>query len=520
MKARRVSRFVAVALAILALGCLLQAAWGYSHEDLSGHAAGSDDAYISYRYALNLISGHGLVFNPGERVEGYSNLLYVLLMAPLAWMAGPDRLYPLSVALNFAFAALTVIQVGGFVSRRLDGLRGGLAAVLLALCPSIWVAVASGLETPLVLCLQVGIWIAVEEAAEGRKGRALLLSGLCVLLILTRADGFLMPGLAAVFLLLRGRRREALGVAAASASAFGLLVLWRLSYYGWPLPNTYYAKVSGTPGARVEASLEQLSLVVSTTGLLLHVFALLLLVLELARRTSRNREPLSSALSFPVLFFPLWVGYWIYVGGDVFYERFLLILFPMGLYAILHLVREARPRSLARLAVAVVAVQLIQVPTDPRFAWLPDRYDRWVLLGRHLGEHHPGAVLASDSVGKVPYFSGLRTIDMLGLTDAHIAHRPPNRGRAIPGHSKSDVAYVISRRPDLIASWINYYLDMEWGLERKVYEPAGYRVRYLVNAGRDPLEPNLIDAAGLSDDEISRRVGLGYGYAVLERKTR
>lgn len=509
---------LAAALAILALGCLLQAAWGYSHADLSGHAAGSDDAYISYRYALNLIAGHGLVFNPGERVEGYTNLLYVLLMAPLAWLAGPERLYPLSVALNFAFAAVTVIQVGGFVSRRLDSFRSGLAALLLALCPSVWVAVASGLETPLVLCLQVGIWIAVEEAAERKKGRVLLLAGLSVLLILTRADGFLMPALAAVFLVLKGRRRAALAVAGASAAAFGLLVLWRLSYYGWPLPNTYYAKVSGTPGARVDAALEQLSLIVSTTGLLLHVFALLLLVLELGRRMSRNREPLSSALSFPVLFFPPWVGYWIFVGGDVFYERFLLILFPMGLYAILWLVREASPRALARLAVAACAVQLIQLPTDPRFAYSADHYDRWVLLGRRLGEHHPEAVLASDSVGKTPYFSGLRTIDMLGLTDAHIAHRPPNPGRAVPGHSKTDVAYVLSRRPDLIAAWINYSLDMAWGLDRRVYEPARYRVRYLLNTGRDPMAPNLIDAAGLDDAAISRKVGLGYRYAVLELK--
>lgn len=506
-------RLLAAALAILALGCLLQAAWGYSHFDLAGHAAGSDDAYISYRYALNLIAGHGLVFNPGERVEGYTNLLYVLLMVPLAWLAGPERLYPLSVALNFAFAALAVIQVGGFVSRRLDGFRGGLAAFLFALCPSIWIAVASGLETPLVLCLQVGIWIAAEEAAEGRKGRLLLLAGLCVLLILTRADGFLMPGLAAVFLFLKGRRRGALMVAVTAAATVALLVLWRLSYYGWPLPNTYYAKVTGTPEARIDVSLEQLSLVVSTTGLLLHGVALLLLVLVLARRRA--------SLSFPVLFFLPWIGYWIYVGGDVFYERFLLILFPMGLYAILSLVKEASPRALARLAVAVCAVQLIQIATDPRFDYLPDRYDRWVLLGRYLGERHPEAILASDAVGKVPYFSGMRTIDMLGLTDVHIAHAPPRPGgRRVPGHSKTDPAYVLSRRPDLIASWISFSLDMDWGLYREVYEDAGYRVRYLVNAGPEPKEPNLIDVAGLGEDEISRKVGLGYGYGVLELRPR
>ena len=40
-----------------------------------------DDVYISFRYAKNLVDGHGLVFNPGERVEGYTNFLWVILSA-------------------------------------------------------------------------------------------------------------------------------------------------------------------------------------------------------------------------------------------------------------------------------------------------------------------------------------------------------------------------------------------------------------------------------------------------------
>ena len=40
-----------------------------------------DDAYISFRYARNLIEGHGLVYNPGERVEGYTNLVWTLFIA-------------------------------------------------------------------------------------------------------------------------------------------------------------------------------------------------------------------------------------------------------------------------------------------------------------------------------------------------------------------------------------------------------------------------------------------------------
>src|SRR6188768_521911 len=66
--------------AMLLVGCAYTILFCASTRDISAHAQGTDDAYISYLYAKNLVSGHGLVFNPGEHVEGYSNPLYVLLM--------------------------------------------------------------------------------------------------------------------------------------------------------------------------------------------------------------------------------------------------------------------------------------------------------------------------------------------------------------------------------------------------------------------------------------------------------
>src|SRR5688500_1706387 len=110
--------------AVLVAGTLVHALYGYSHEDLSGHAAGSDDAYISYRYARNLADGAGLTFNPGERVEGYSNLLYVLLLTPVFLFAGDEAAFPIAVALNClcSVAALVVFH------RRLDARNGARAA--------------------------------------------------------------------------------------------------------------------------------------------------------------------------------------------------------------------------------------------------------------------------------------------------------------------------------------------------------------------------------------------------------
>ncbi|MCX7878834.1 MAG: hypothetical protein N2510_09400, partial [Ignavibacteria bacterium] len=49
-----------------------------------------DDAYISYRYGRNLMEGNGLVYNPGEKVEGYTNFLWTIITAPFTKIQSVD----------------------------------------------------------------------------------------------------------------------------------------------------------------------------------------------------------------------------------------------------------------------------------------------------------------------------------------------------------------------------------------------------------------------------------------------
>src|SRR5689334_19781398 len=67
----------------------------------------SDDAMTSMQYAKNLALGNGLVFNVGERVEGYTNFLWVLVMTPLYALSKAYGLpfVPIVNQLNIAFAA-------------------------------------------------------------------------------------------------------------------------------------------------------------------------------------------------------------------------------------------------------------------------------------------------------------------------------------------------------------------------------------------------------------------------------
>ncbi|MBW8875304.1 MAG: hypothetical protein JF614_10110 [Acidobacteria bacterium] len=505
---------LALAVLLLVAGCLLQIFAGYSHPDLSGHAWGSDDAYISYRYAQHLASGQGLVFNPGERVEGFSNLLYVLLLAPAAALVPPARLYAVSAGLNLLFAAAALVLLYRFTRRRLGSFAAAIVAGLFALGPSVWVAVASGLETPMVLLLQIGTWILVEQAVEeggARERRAV--AGLCLVaavLVLARVDGFIAPMLAAAFLTLRGRWRSAFAVAGSALATFGALTLWRLAYYGWPLPNTYYAKMTSTLGMRLEAGGEQLLTILLGTGL---VIALAGFVIAGVRSWK--------VLPFPVLFAAGSLGYYLYIGGDLFYDRFVVVLFPMGAWLLLALaLQSGSRRAVAALAVLLAAAQLVPLGTDPRFHYRLHKYDRWVTLGQFLGREQRGAVLAVDGAGKVPYFSNLRTIDMLGLADVHIAHRQADaRGYFWAGHAKSDLPYVLSRRPDLIATWLGNRFALRQGpvAEPEVLASAGYRLLYLTNIDPESKGRDVLDVRRTSSDEIRRLFGNGYRYGVFER---
>jgi hypothetical protein len=151
---------------ILILGCGLHIVAGYTFVDLTGNAFGLDDAYISYRYAENLIHGNGLVYNPGERVEGYSNFLYVLLVAPAFLFTGDLGVYIYSVVFNIVCALGAYLVFQRWICKSFSPLVTTLACFLFAMSPFIWLWTASGMETVLVLFVQLVIWAKVEQCTE------------------------------------------------------------------------------------------------------------------------------------------------------------------------------------------------------------------------------------------------------------------------------------------------------------------------------------------------------------------
>ena len=491
---------------------------------LAGHM-GTDDAYISFRYAKHLAEGHGLVYNPGERVEGYSNLLYVILLAGAVKLASDLWIYEVSLWINI-LAALVLM---GFIGRcRRVPLGPRVAAMLLTgITPALAYWTISGLEAVPVAAVQVGIILLTDEIRRGgAQARQIAgLAALCVISVLLRADGFLVPLLCFVYLALH-HTRAALAAGLITTAAIAAKFSWRLWYYGVPLPNTYYAKVTGALSDRLYSSMSLFSDLVWQTGL---YFPLAVLGAGMLVQLWGHRGRFW-AISFQYWFVVSWLGYWIYVGGDVYEERFLLPLFPLAWISLCYFIHWSL-RSVAlpqrALQAGLIAVLAGIVVLTPRWTLYEIRAQRntvgWGLLGHMLKHQAPDAVLAIDAAGKAPFVSGLRTIDMYGLNDKHIARLPVEKGKFVPGHSKSDLDYVLDQRPEFIAAWLvlDDFIDHSFDPDRiylmgkslTEFEEYGYVLHKIFNARAfDLIAPPTNEAEWL----LARLMNCDY--ALLKRE--
>ncbi len=244
----------------------------------------NDDAYITFRYSRNLAAGVGPYFNPGEHVEGYTNLSLMLAMAAVAVVSGPQSIPVAAKTLGGLAAVATLLLCMGIARRGADRVGfserealvwGGLAAGLVAVAPGFAVNSMSGLETALLaFCLAAAVWCDSGPRPR-RAGVALWLS----MAVLTRPEGILIAGTYLGCRLLvelyhdrarardrtrahdrdrdrdrdRGERHDTMtvvriGLVVGSVFA-GRLLLRYLLYDGELLPNTYYAKAGGFWGA-------------------------------------------------------------------------------------------------------------------------------------------------------------------------------------------------------------------------------------------------------------------------------
>lgn len=409
-----------------------------------------DDAYITFAYARNWVEGHGIVFNIGERVEGYTCFLWVVLCALGLWLGFPIE--PWSTALGTAFGVGTLWACAGLTKEFLPTERRFLApvaALLLAAWPPFAWWSASGMETTLFAFLVTStLWSYVRT-----EGRGLLSPVLLALAAMTRPEGWLLAALLSLDAVrLQGWRGARFGLT--FAALFGPYFAWRVWYYGYLLPNTFYAKV-GSTADQVARGVVYLKIFLLDWGTVLVVGAVASAMLLGIRRHAAVYA-----------FLALYGAYVVAVGGDVFhFFRFRLPVVPtlLALASAATAVLFGRAQVLSdRLAVvAVVGVTLAWCARSSAVDVQAHQRHRQAANGSNalgkslcacLLEHtRPGDKIAGLGIGVLKYCTNRHVVDMLGLTDLHIArHAKVPMGKGIAGHEKYDSKYVLSLRPKYI----------------------------------------------------------------------
>lgn len=440
-----------------------------------------DDSFISFRYAKNLVDGHGLVWNPGERVEGYSNFLWVMLYA-LGFKLGiqPEVFtYLISIPIYLASLVFSYLLALRVLKSRDQAL---VVLLLVAFNHSLAGFAGSGMETPLHTLQYVltGYLCAYSIDHGWSPRRTLALSIILNLSLLTRPDGAILI-VCATWTWLRTHRKKIRPVSiAVFLVPFLLIVLpwliWKQSYYGTILPNSFNAKVRSFSG---------LGFGVYYLYLFVLYYTLLPYLMVVVWR-AKTLVADNASLRYLSLIVLAWSFYTLVVGGDFMEFRFLapVISFLMILIiaALNTFIRDRRVFAAVVLALCIGTVNNFTFMSSMFYSYRVERVEKlrnhvyakdenWEMIGKKLKDLFGGTdvCLGLGAAGAIPYYSGLKSIDFMGLTDKTV----PRIGEpfsSMPGHRIiAPLEYMVNSNVNLIVQPIQLmFYESDFRLFRRL----------------------------------------------------
>jgi len=466
-----------------------------------GFMWGVDDAHITLVYSSNLADGHGFVYNiGGERVEGFSSLLWVLLTAPMFYLPGQPELWILGLAMLLTALCYTVavrflIRSYAPVAGRVPPLLAVILYVgLLVAWPAhvTWMS-ASLMETALwsvLLTAAVILTLSVARVETRHSWDTAVFSTVLALMLLTRPESLLA---CPVLIVLRAARLAALNSwrKAIRLTTWPILVtlltatsltVFRLWYFGYPLPNTYYAKVSPSWSANLRDGISYLNSFVSAGPLLVLVLLLIaaatlvmgagaLRALKAGTFLSESRRAFSGDAVLLV-----WVSCLLLVlpvlnGGDHFaWWRMYQPAYPVLLLTVFILARDAlslirvQTGRVAQVIVAVVVLAFGVFRFYDRVTWFKVRDQSPIAHEFQIGRDgiRGGELLSMMFSGEPRYPSvavvtagGIKRAypgevqDLMGLNSTAMAHSVSDR-IGIKHHAAFDKTVFFKWLPEIV----------------------------------------------------------------------
>lgn len=468
----------------LLIGCVMCLLTWVAYVQIGSLPLGVDDAHIFFVYGRNLVRGEGLVYNPGgERVEGYSSPLWMLIVAAVFLLPAYAEKLLLAISLLLISAALA------FLWALID--KWGVHP-LWSLVFLLWVFSSPGFVVWVSLTLMdAALWsslLILGTVVVLSPGSPLSLLLVSVALLLTRPEGMAwsllfiaMAGLAEVlrngvmpaWRLIRLPLGGYMGTLAA-------MTIFRMWYFGYPLPNTYYAKMSADVFYNLKNGLIYfLGFVVQNkqaTLALLSLFGGCLVNLgwlfnALTHPDSKNFSDTRWCYTATSLIGLVGIVIPVFVGGDHFpLFRFYQPVWPLIFLPFLCLVDSLRfeVADVFWKASAVFALVLFGVILS--LSWTNRFYTEWIdyefslaedgeTLGRTLN-----AIFADDkpSVGVIAAGGVALTyegtvVDVMGLNNLQMAHTPGDR-HGLKNHAAFNVDVFLKQKPDVLVHARNDFL--------------------------------------------------------------
>ncbi len=395
----------------------------------------------------NFLAGHGLVFNIGEQVEGYTNFFWILLLALLTKSGLPTIGTARVLGLLFSIGTLAVAAGGAYRYYPKRSWAWVLAVpLLLAANGSLAYWAGSGLETGLFTFLSM----ASALLYLSNPGLSLVL---VVLAVLTRPEGALLAFLFGVAGIMLGQRswKFTFGFWAALTLLLLPYAVFKYLYFGSLLPNPFYAK-TGFSIEYWKSGLEYGYLFLKHYGLFGLVFLFPLFFWKKLAILSRFCSVISIGYGF----------YIISVGGDVlqahrFFVPVLPLLYFPALDSTYDLIQNRRMNRVAFGAMLLVSGFIFyQAPRSYLQLTAHGQkgsVDRMILAGQYFAKDKTIGSFALSAIGAFPYYAGdQRVIDMLGLTEPAVARNPEEIEGLVSNwkERRYNAGYVLSQKPDVV----------------------------------------------------------------------
>ncbi len=469
--------------AALILASLFIAHWRYFIQD---------DAFISFRYAKHFAEGHGLVWEIGSDEFGYTNFLYTLLIGILMWLGFDHEFAAAFISIpSYLICLLLTFRLCKQLSPNSSACY--LASIFTAANYSFSSYASGGLETSFNTVLILATYCNAFELKDTKRIPPTLwkIALFTSLSLLCRLDSALIlaPVYAyAGYVLLRNKITSPKNFSLLSLPllVLGLFLYGCYSFYGYALPNTFYAKLQLHRDFFYEGK-EYIGNFIRSEFYTPSVLLAWAIIIPCIRNDWKKLISAEILVLLSALF--IWLGYIVKIGGDFMEFRMLVPVIPLFYTACFTLITNSfQPHNL----LAIVAACLLSIPLSMyhqnnfhltslmgniKILNLqvagPD--DNWQTVGKKFGElFYTGSpddvTLASHTTGAIPYYSQLKTVDIYGLNTRWVAINGEPASR-IPGHRKrAPFWYLIAQNVHIVLPGLPIFLCENKDLKN----PPGY----------------------------------------------